>query len=404
MAASPPSFTRRRVVVTAVSLCLGVVVVVGFGHAGAHVLQNAVVPGLGWYERGLLLALLVFAVTTAVVVLWVQWGVDWLAALTVVGSSVAAGAFGNVPGPVAETAATAMRGLPAAHEFPLVVLVVTGIVWSRGVLGRLPGVGRLLRRRAERAPDASMAALSTVDRSRAAAIAALSDPHDPSAVDGALDADVARRARRIGLLARARRGAEPFEVDHAAPRAALALTGQLSADGLRRFHDDAVGAAAGVPASEPTWLRPLDATLAAAALTTAGHRDIGDAWAGMLAGPLALRRGHRPACWWTPLGIRIGSAPVWEHAATTAIARTQGWCGDDDWAALRPQLLGAAARGSGIAHDERAIAAGRLWLVHVRDEQAARILARPTVQRDALAVALDRLATRLASQQKDLVS
>jgi len=336
-------------------------------------------------------------------VLWVQWGVDWPAALTVVGASVAAGAFGNVPGTVAGATA-AVRALPAAHEFPLVVMVVTGIVWCRSAVGRLPGIGRLLRRRSDRAPDASMSGLSTVDRSRAAAIAALSDPHDPSAVAGAVDVHVARRARRIGLLARARRGADPFVVDHAAPRAALALTGQMSDDDLRRFHHDALHAAAGVPASEPTWLRPLDATLAAAALDAAGHADVGEAWAGMLAGPLALRRGHRPACWWTPLGIRIGSAPVWEHAATTAIARAHGWCSDDDWAALRPQLLGAAARGSAVAHDERTIAAGRLWLVHVRDEQAARILARPTVQRDALAVALDRLATRLASQQKDLVS
>jgi hypothetical protein len=159
-----------------------------------------------------------------------------------------------------------------------------------------------------------------------------------------------------------------------------------------------------VPASEPTWVRPLDATLAAIALSRDGHAVAGDAWSAMLRGPFALRRGHRAACWWTPLGVRIGSAPVWEHAATTALARAHGWCGDDDWVALRPRLLGAAARGAAEPADERAIAAGRLWLVHVRDEQAARILARPTVHRDALAVALDRLATRLAAQQEDLVS
>lgn len=397
--AAAPTFARRRAVVTVVSLCASVAIVVVWGHSGAHAVQNAVVPGLGWYERSLPLAVAVFVLTTAAVVLWVQWGVDWLPAMVTVVSSVAAGLFGNVP------AATShgLRALPAAHEFPLVVVVVSAIVWLRGAVGRVPGVGRLVQRRAARTPDPGFAGLSTPDRARAAAIAALAGT-DVATVAAATDPQVARRARRIGLLARGRHGVDPFVVDHAAPRAALALTGQLSDEAWARFRDDATRAGAGVPASEPTWVRPLDATLAAVALGVGGHTAAGEAWASMLAGPLALRRGHRPACWWTPLGVRIGSAPLWEHAAATAIARAHGWCGDDDWAALRPQLLGAAARGSSAPADERAIAAGRLWLVHVDDEQAARILARPTVRRDALAVALDRLSTRLAAERKDLVS
>ena len=97
------------------------------------------VPGLGWYERSLVLALAVFVLTTAAVVLWVQWGADWVPASAVVVSSLGAAVWGNVPA----AAGAAMRALPAAHEFPLVVVVVSGIVWCRSAVGRLPLIGRL---------------------------------------------------------------------------------------------------------------------------------------------------------------------------------------------------------------------------------------------------------------------
>jgi hypothetical protein len=58
-------------------------------------------------------------------------------------------------------------------------------------------------------------------------------------------------------------------------------------------------------------------------------------------------------------------------------------------------VLGAASRGVSRPDDERLIAAGRVWLAFVDDEVAARVLARPTVGADPLAVALDRLAVRL---------
>ena len=45
-----------------------------------------------------------------------------------------------------------------------------------------------------------------------------------------------------------------------------------------------------------------------------------------------------------------------------------------------------------------------MWLTAVDDPQAERILRRPTVGRDPLAAALDRLATRLAAERKDLVA
>jgi hypothetical protein len=81
-----------------------------------------------------------------------------------------------------------------------------------------------------------------------------------------------------------------------------------------------------------------------------------------------------------------------------------GWIGDDDWPALRTRALGASARGTEHPHDERLIAAARIWLVFVDDPRAAPLLARPTVQHDPLAVALDRVATRLAADVQALAT
>jgi hypothetical protein len=86
----------------------------------------------------------------------------------------------------------------------------------------------------------------------------------------------------------------------------------------------------------------------------------------------------------------------WEHAACTGLARSRGWVGDDDWWALRTQALGASARGTDHVHDERLIAGARIWLAFVDDPAASRIVMRPTVRHDPLAVALDLLASRLS--------
>jgi hypothetical protein len=241
--------------------------------------------------------------------------------------------------------------------------------------------------------------LSVVDRCRCASIVALAAPNPGADLDRLLatmeDGHVARRAARVGLIARGRRGRDPFRVDHAHARAALSLTGRMSVDAESRFIDDARVAPGGVPASEPSWVRPLDGTLAAVALQRAGDAEARQRWTAMLTGPMSLRRGHRPAFWWTPLGLSAGTAPPWEHAAATAIARAMSWVSDDDWSVLRPRVLGAAARGSATRHDERLIAAGRVWLAFVDDPLAAGIVTRPSVRHDPIAVALDRLARRL---------
>ena len=218
----------------------------------------------------------------------------------------------------------------------------------------------------------------------------------------ATDPAIEQRARRVGMWARFRFGGDSFRIDHAPARAALTLAGSGDEQLTSRFVGDAARTSLGVPCSEPTWVRPLDGTLAAIAL----HRCGGSAerWVTSLRREFGLHRGHRSAWYWTPLGWPAGSAPAWEHAASTALARAMGWIGDDDWPALRARALGASARGTEHPHDERLIAAARIWLVFVDDPRAAPLLARPTVQHDPLAVALDRVATRLAADSQALAT
>jgi hypothetical protein len=98
---------------------------------------------------------------------------------------------------------------------------------------------------------------------------------------------------------------------------------------------------------------------------------------------------------WLPIGYAGGRCGDWEHAAASAIAYSRGWIDSDDWPAMRRRVMGAAARGVSRRDDERLIAAGRVWLAMIDDPSAERIVRRPTVRHDPLAVALDVLADHL---------
>lgn len=386
--ATAPVLRRRRVTVLCVSLAVPVALVLGLGHRGVHMLRSVLVPGAGLVGSNNVAAALCMVAAVAATVAWVKWGMDWLLATVVLAAVVASGLVDDAPHRAGDALS---RPVMAAHEFPLVLLAAGLLSWLRGVAGRVPGVSHLARRRARTAEGlASIERLSAADRSRTAALLALAGDTTTAAAF-ATDAAIQHRARRVGAWARGRRGGNAFRVDHAHARAGRALSGLSEVD----LVVDATRTALGVPCSEPTWIRPVDGALAALAV----HRAGGDtrAWQAALDAEFALRRGHRPAWYWTPLGISAGAAPAWEHAVASGLSRAMGWIGDDDWAALRTRALGASARGVEHPHDERLIAAARLWLVYVDDTRAAPLLARPTVRHDPLAVALDRLARRLAA-------
>lgn len=432
------------------------VLVLGFGHRGVHAARNLLFPGAGLIEERPLLAVALALAGIGATVAWLRWGLDWLVVAVVAGSMALSAALTPPAHPlstaaaaiepaVADRSALGTRSAPdapvaggaiggrdrsasdpsgpdpdrsggdghgggrrpvdgAAHEFPLVMLVMTALAWLRSVAWRIPGVGWWSRRRVTRRPRAGLAdvgQLPVPDRSRCAALLLLggadpaTDPEVAAAVAAGTGDDAVRRARRVAWWARGRRGAAAVALDHAHLRAAQTL---LPTGGGERLADAGERAPLGVPASEPGWVRPLDATLAALALGRGDGSprsdEVGERWRQLVAGPLALRRSHRPAWIWTPLALAAGRPAPWEQAAWTALSRWAGWVSDDaDWVALRRRVLGAAARGTARPADERLIAAGRIWLALVDDPEAARIVARPTVGSDPLAVALDRLAT-----------
>jgi hypothetical protein len=404
LAAERDHVWRRRWLALALTVMLSVGLPLAFGHRGTHMAMNLMLPGAGLFGVDSAVAIIFVVAAIGAVAVWFRWGLDWSVAAVIVaamaasatavhGSSSALGALMQPP-PVQRS----------AHEFPLVLIVVGALSRLGRIVRRLPPVAAIRRRRADRNDGlAALGNLPVVERCRAASIAALADLERVYELDMVVAAirrpDVARRARRIGTAARARVGGDPFRVDHAHARTALVLTGQLDCAALDRFVADAETAAARVPCSEPGWVRPLDATLAAAALHRVGRPDAASDLRALFSKDLPLRRGHRPAWWWTVLGLAGGSCPAWEHAASTGIARAIGAVGDADWPALRTRAFGAAARGTKDAHDERLIAAARVWLAFVDDAAAAAIVSRPTVRHDPVAVALDRLATRLRSDR-----
>ncbi len=400
----PAALRTRRGAALVASVAIPAGLVFGLGHRGVHMARNELVPGAGLIDEHLAVGVVFLVLGIAATVAWLRWGADWTVLAVVAGAMAASAVLTGSPHVAALRSVTGLRPVAMAHEFPLVVLVVAALSWLRSLAGRLPLVGRLLaRRHRHRQGLTDLDSLPAVDRCRAVAVLALGGPVEPAVRDAALAGDVERRARRIGMVARGRRGGDPFRRDHASARTARSLVGALDAAATERWAADARRNLLGVPCSEPGWVRPLDGTLAAIALARSGYGDAADRWAAAMRSELGLRRGHRPAWWWTPLGVAAGSAPAWEHATATGLARRRP-------AGRRPGLgraAGPCPRRRGAwwraarrrAPDRR----GAVWLALVDDPEAARIVGRPGVRRDPLACALDQLATALRDERSMLL-
>ena len=201
-----------------------------------------------------------------------------------------------------------------------------------------------------RAGCAAAPARPLVDRCRAAALGA--SPADPP--DRRCGPTTCRRRRSSPVPAgghrrpRTVRWRPDAHRSRARARRARRSTGQLDDAGAGSVpHATRPRRSLGVPASEPGWVRLLDGTLAALALERPATRGAASGGRPSLDGPFRLRRGHRPAAFWTPLGVRGPRGATWEHAAATGLARAAGWIAtDDDWQAVRTRTLAAAARGT----------------------------------------------------------
>ena len=367
------------------------------GHRGQHMARDLIVPGAGLLDEHTAIGVAVLAVAVAATVLWLRWGADWMVAAVMVAALLCTAALTSPHDAAAASAWVARRG---AHEFPLVVLVAGMLSWLRSVLVRVPGVSRLRRRR-RHAADV-LESLSPVDRCRAVTLLALAHPEDARRTESLRHAvaadDVARRARRVGAVARLRFGGDPFRRDHAHARTARLACGADDDGAAAALATDAARSPMGVPCSEPGWVRPLDATLAALVLRRRGEVSVADAVGRALRGPWQRRGDRRPAWTWTPAMVAAGSATPWEHATTTALAHAAGLVGDaGDLAALRRRMLGAAARRSGHPEDERLVAAARLWLTQADDLELRRVVERCAPGTDPLAAAITTLSRALAA-------
>ena len=402
----PPRTRRWRFAAFAIwSALVGLeLVALGVGHVGDNVVgasRNVIFPGLGFIEWNRWIALLAAAIAAVALIAWFAWGADWLVAF--VWATAALVAWRVVPPSHHHSSANGALGVHAvraSHEFGAVMALVAALRWVRGwTIGR-PTMGKLLGR----GRDAPPARYSVVDRSRAAAVVALARHAGVEVAveapnDRTLTADIARRARRVGRVARMRWRGDPLRGDHAAGRAALAATGRLDGAQLAAFAADAERSWCGVPASEPTWVRPLDALLAAAALFDAGVPGAARRWQAVAADRLALRHGRRPAWVHTPSAISGGAAPWWEHATFAALSGAFGWLDiADDWSTLRARCLGTSARRPRSPHEARLVAAGRVLATTANDIEAMAILSRPSLRDDPLANALAAIATAVAER------
>ena len=210
----------RRAAVVALSLLVPAILVLGLGHRGAHMARNIVFPGAGLIDERPFIALLLMSLAVLATVAWVRWGVDWSVVAIIVVSTAAAGALTSPADH--QSASDALR---STHEFPLVIIATAAVTWVRSVGGRMPGMRRLARRRTRSLSGLSdIDRLSVIDRCRCASIVSLAALTNGVELDRVLATlerdDVAGRARRVGFIARGRRGGDPFRIDHAHARAA----------------------------------------------------------------------------------------------------------------------------------------------------------------------------------------
>ncbi len=281
--------------------------------------------------------------------------------------------------------------LKASHEFTIVLVVFALLARLRLLFDRLPGAAWIKRQ----LPQGLF--FPAVDIARTAAIALIAGSDRHAASNALLDPRLRARVSRINRWARFRFRGDPYRRAHAPLRAALCLAQLLDRAQLSEFRTDATSQLAGVPESEPTWVRPLDGMLTAFALQSLGETESVERWRLTLLTRFTLSHGRRPAALHTPTMLSIGTATLWEHAATTALGRLAGWLDDADWQHLRGPCLGKAASGAKDQQTLRLVAADKLWSALTNDVEAIEILQRRNVGADSLARALENLANSVGN-------
>lgn len=378
------TIAQRRWTAWAVFVIVDVLLVFGVGHRGVHAFRSLILPGAGLYDHNHLYIGIAFTVLALLATLsWLQWGTD-IILIAVVLTAVITSALVD---PNIHSSSTVQQ---SAHEFPLIIVIAGALSWIRVAFGKT-GLVRKVPQHLD--GIAHINSLPPVQRCQAATIAELAGVSVEIAT-----ADIDTRARRINLFARGKVTTPPYFRYHSYARTMKLARGEASVDEIDAFITESRNSPLGVPDSEPTWSRFLDSTLAAIAMHKAGETHAVETWSRAMNTHFAPRKGHRPSSIWTPLAIRMTHAAPWEHATATALAHAEGLLDSSDWQYVRKSSLGAAARGARTTHDQRLVAAGRMWATMLKDEAASHILNKPAIGSDPMAAALNAYAQSLRSQ------
>jgi hypothetical protein len=361
--------------------------VFGGGERLLAMLRTFVLPGLPLLEWQPWIGIVAIGCTLCAAGAWLRWGMDWLLLLVAVCCLLLA----TFVMPLHHGGADSAHHLTyASHEFTVVLIVFSLLAQLRLLIARLPGSDWL---RARLPTGWSFAA---VDLARATAIGQLGGKNGAGGAALLDDERFLQRARRVNAWARWRFQGDPLNHAHAPLRAALALADRLEQAQQQRLRMESRERLAGVPDSEPTWVRPLDGMLVALALERLGEAEAVARWLWIWESRFALRHGRRPAALHAPSMLAIGTAPAWEHAVASMLAYRQGWINADDWQHLRPRCLGAGASSHNDPATLRLVAAGRVWAQLMQDDEALSILARRTRLDDPVAEALQSMDPSIA--------
>ncbi len=262
---------RRGIGFLGIALLLGIDVyatgLFGGSERALAVVRSIVLPGLPFLEWNLLYGAVAIVAALAAIGAWLRWGIDWLPALVM---SICVGiAVFVMPLHHHHEAVESVSHhvLESSHEFTVVLVVFALLARLRLMFDRLPGSGWIKRQL-----PAGMF-FPAVDIARTAVLSLLTSPRDDAASTALADPRLSARASRVNRWARMR-GGDPYQLAHAPLRAAMALGGMFDATQLARFRTDARAQHAGVPPSEPTWIRPLDGMLAALGAAIVGRSGL----------------------------------------------------------------------------------------------------------------------------------
>ena len=378
---------RRRIggALLVTLLVLDVVAILGLGpDRWVAVTRNLLFPGLGLLETNATLGLAFVALALFALLMWVRWGAAWMVAAVwlsgvIVALAVVAPTSPQAAAPIAVARPAPCRSWSAPTSSPRscsswLLSLGRGPGWldSRASARSCVGVGAAGRKVSKRWPALPRSIALGPRRSWPSSQRLGADVPDPAAIVAEVQApDMARRAKRVALVARWHLGGDPLRgtTPRCAPRWPSGARSRRS-----RWRISAPMPATNGPACPPAspggcgcWT----ARSPRSPSTRSASRRRSERWQVVTGSVFALRGGHRPSCAYAPLAVAGPWAPDVGARGRHCPRRSHGARRSRTGPPCASARLGAAARGPSRPDDERLIAAGRIHarLAGDRDRQ-----------------------------------